>query len=214
MTTRLGVLVILLPLCGCATAIPMTSKMSETVMMGIKQGPVKAVAYEYMSIVQDGEIQPVGKDSREVQPMSPTYVHTESETLNKMIKDYVQIKFGTADPSAPAKIKVVLKDFWLEQYNTTSAGKQFLVAVVGGEMNIAIIAHLNVVFEYLNGGVPVTKTVKIEADSTHVQGIGTYSNTSAYHRGRDSMEFRVAEAINGANNKAIAMLNIFLDSAQ
>lgn len=197
---------------ACATAIPTSSRMSEAMMMGIKLGQVKTAAFEFSSAIQDGEIQPVGKDSREVPPMSPTYVHTENSTLDKMLKDYLSMKFSAVDAAAPAKVKVTLKDFWIEQYNTASAGKQFMVAMAGGEMNIAVVAHLTLVFEFSNGGEPITKNVLVESDSTHVQGVGTYTTTSSYHRGRESIEFRVAEAMNGANNKAIALLNQFIDS--
>lgn len=199
-------------LSACATTIPTSSRMSDTMMMGIKQGPVKAIAFEYNSAIQDGEIQPVGKNSREVPSMSPIYVHTENSTLDKMLKDYMSMKFSVVNAAAPIRVKVMLKDFWIEQYNTESTGKQIMVGLAGGEMNIAIIAHLTLAFEFSNGGEPVTKNVLVESDSTHVQGIGTYTNTSLYHRGRESIEFRVAEAMNGANNKAIALLNQFLDS--
>lgn len=209
---RITIIALVVFVSACATAIPTSSRISDTMMMGIKQGPVKAVAFEFNSAVQDGEIQPVGKDSREVPPMSPTYVHTENSTLDKMLKDYMNMKFPAVDAAAPTKMKVTLKDFWIEQYNTASAGKQLMVGLVGGEMNIAVVAHLTVVFEFSNGGSPITKNVMIESDSTHVQGVGTYSSTSSYYRGRESIEFRVAEAINGANNKAIALLNQFIDS--
>ncbi len=201
-------------LSACATTVPISSRMNDAIMMNIKQGATKVVAFEFDPRILDGELQPVGKDSREAPPMSPTFSHTESTTLNKMLKDYLGLKFASVNPDASAKLKVTLNDFWIEQYNTTGTGKQFMVAMVGGEMNIAIVAHLTLTFEYSNGGAPITKNLMIEADSMHVQGVGTYSGTSAYHRGRDSIEFRVAEAIDGANNKAIAMLNSFLDSIQ
>ena len=197
---------------ACATAIPTSSRMSETMMMGIKQGPVKAVAFEYLSAIQDGEIEPVGKDTRETQPMGPTYEHTENSTFNRMLYDYIGMKFPAIDAAAPVKVKVTLNDFWIEQYNTSSTGKQIMVGLIGGEMNVAVVDHLALAFEFSNGRAPVTKNVLVESDSTHVQGIGTYTNTSLYNRGRDSIEFRVAEAMNGANNKAIALLNQFIDS--
>lgn len=212
MTTRIYAISIFLALSGCATTIPMTSKISDAVLMGVKQSKINAIDYEYTTNVQDGEIRPSGKGTREIPPMSPTFLHTQSSTLDKMLKDYIGMKFSTVDPSAPTKIKVTLKDFWIEQYNTATAGKQFMTAMVGGEMNIAIVAHLNITIVYSANDAPIIKNLAIEADSTHVQGIGTYSATSAYHRGRDSMEFRVAEAINSANNKAIIMLNAFIDS--
>lgn len=212
MTTWIYALSIFLALSGCATTIPMTSKISDTVMMGVKQSQINAIDYEYITHVQDGEIKPYGKGTREIPPLSQTYEHAQNSTFERMLKDYIGMKFSVVDPSAPTKIKVTLQEFWIEQYNTASAGKQFMTAMVGGEMNIAVVAHLNITIEYSTDGQPIIKNLAIEADSTHVQGIGTYSGTSAYHRGRDSIEFRVAEAINNANNKAIIMLNSFLDS--
>ncbi len=204
----------ILLLSACASSIPTTTKMSDAIMMGIKTSPTKTVGYEYKSNVQDGTIKPCNKDTRDVQGGHPGYMHTESTTLDKMLRDYLSMKFTSVDPSSDPKIKVTLKDFWIEQYSTDSTGKQWLVALGGGEINILVVANLDLVYEFSKGGAPVTKVVRVSGDSTHVAGMGTGTSTSNIHRGNQSIEFRVADAVNAANNKALAILNQFIESNQ
>ncbi|MFH1235805.1 MAG: hypothetical protein V1685_02600 [Parcubacteria group bacterium] len=201
-------------LSACASSIPTTTKMSDAIMMGIKTSPAKAVGYEYKSNIQDGVIKPCNKDTRDVQGSHPGYMHTESTTLDKMIRDYMSMKFSSMDSVSDPKIKVTLKDFWLEQYSTDSKGRQWLVALGGGELNIMVVANLDLVYEISKGGASVTKAVRVSGDSAHAAGIGTGTSTSNIYRGNQSIEFRVADAMNAANNKAIAMLNQFIESNQ
>lgn len=201
-------------LSACASSIPTTTKMSDAIMMGIKTSPTKTVAYEYKSNVQDGTIKPCNKDTRDIQGGHPGYIHTESTTLDKMLRDYFAMKFTSIDPASDPKIKVTLRDFWLEQYSTDSTGKKWLVAFGGGELNIMVVANLDLVYELSKGGASVTKVVRVSGDSAHVAGIGTGTSTSNYNRGNQSIEFRVADAMNAANNKALAMLNHFIESNQ
>jgi hypothetical protein len=200
---------------GCASSgIPMTSKMSDAIMMGIKTSQTKSISYEFKSGVADGTIKPCNKDSREPMQGHPGYTHTETVILNKMIHEYLSMKFYTVDNVSDPKIKVILRDFWIEQYSPDSTGKLWLVALGGGELNVIVVANLKLTYEILRNGTSSTKTIQVSADTTHVSGIGTHTSTSNIYRGTDSIEFRIAEAINAANNKAIAMLSQFLESNQ
>ncbi len=197
-----------------SSSIPTSSKMSDTIMMGIKTSPAKVAGYEYKSLVMDGVIKPCDKDTRDVQQSHPGYIHTESTTLDKMLRDYMGMKFSSVDSASQPKIQVTLKDFWLEQYSTDSTGKKWLVALGGGELNILVVANLDLIFEISNGGSTVNKIIRVSGDSAHVTGIGTGTSTSQVNRGSQSIEFRVADAMNAANNKAIIMLNQFIESNQ
>lgn len=199
-------------LSACASSIPMTTRMSDEMMSRIKTSPTQTVAFEYQSNVADGLIKPSHKDTRDIQSGHPGYMHTENASLERMLRDYLSMKFTSIDNSANIKVKVVLRDFWLEQYSPDSKAKQILVALGGGEINVIIVANLEIAYELTNGGSPVTKVVRVSVDSTHVAGVGTGTSTSYAYRGRDSIQFRVADAINAANNKAIVMLNLFLET--
>jgi hypothetical protein len=201
-------------LSACASTIPTTTKMSDAVMMGIKTSSIKAVGYEYNSNIPDGIVKPCSKDTRDVQTNHPGYMHTESTTLDKMIKDYLSMKFNAVDQMSDPKIKVTLKNFWIEQYSPDSTAKQVFVALGGGEINVMVVANLDLVYEISKDGTPVTKSVRVSGDSAHVAGIGTGTSTSNIYRGYNSIEFRIADAINVVNNKAIAMLNQFIESNQ
>jgi hypothetical protein len=209
------ILAIFLSACIVApTPTPTTTKMSDAIMMGIKPSPTKTIMYEYKSNIQDGIIKPCNKDTRDAVTNHAGYMHTESTTLDKMLRDYLSMKFTSVDPTSDTKIKVTLKDFWIEEYSLDSTNKMVWVALAGGEINIIVVANLDLVYEISKGGIPVTKAVRVSGDSTHVQGIGTGTSTSHFYRGKESKEFRVADAINAANNKSLAMLNQFIESNQ
>jgi len=183
-------------------------------MMGIKIGPVRSVGFEYASDIEDGKIKPCAQGTRDVQAGHPGYIHTESSTLDKMLRDYLFIKFPSVDSVGRPKIRVVLKDFWLEQYSNDSTGSQVLAVLGGGEVNIIVVANLELLYEMSGDGPPVTRTVRVSGDSVHVAGIGTGTSTSNIHGGKESIEFRVADAMNNANNKAIVLFNQFLEANQ
>jgi hypothetical protein len=200
---------------GCmASTIPSTSKMNDAVMMGIKTSPIKTVAYEYNSQVPDGLLKPCAKDSRDIKTSHQGYSHNQSVTLDKMVRDYVAMKFTGVDAASDTRVKVILKDFWLEEYSPDSGGKQFFAVMAGGEINMTVVANMDLTFEVEKAGVPASKVVRISADSSHVSGFGTRTSTSNVNRGSDSIQYRVADAINSANNKALIMLNQFLESNQ
>lgn len=211
--SALVVVVALLSACATST-IPITTRMSDTIMMGIKPSQTNVVAYEFHSGIQDGIIKPCKKDTREVQTSHPGFMHSESASLKKMLSDYATMKFSATDAGADTKIKVTLEDFWLEQYSPDSGASQFMAVMGGGEINVFVAANLDLSFEVTKAGSSTTKKVHISTDNTHVHGIGTGTSTSNIYRGEQSFEYKVAETINAANNKAIVILNQFLELNQ
>lgn len=194
---------------GCATSIPTTSSLSEAVIISTMPNSAKTFSYAFESAITNGMIKPCQKGTREIQKGHPGYMHSEPSTFERMLADYMTMKFVSAKPGEP-KMVIRLNDFWIEQYSTDSAGRQFLVAMGGGEINMMVEAHLDISFELPNGEI---RKVRVSGDSGHVSGIGTGTETSRVYRGRDSIEFRLAEAISSANNKAISALNSFIDSS-
>ena len=198
---------------ACAAPLPMTSRMSDAVLMGTRPSKTPAVAYAYESTVADGLLTPVGKDRAPVPAGHPGYVHTESATLDRMVREYLALKFTALDESAPTKIKVTLKDFWLEQYSPDSGGKQFAAAMFGGEINIIVTAVLELAIEVRAAdGTTSTKLIRAAGDNTHVSGFGTGTESSRLYRGKQGIEYVVADAVNAANNRALALLNQFLEA--
>ncbi len=216
MNTRIiaaaGVAVLLLS--ACSSSIPLNAQMSEAIIMNIKTSQTKALSYEYESKVSDGLIIPCNKGTRDELGGHPGYLHSESTTLDGLLSDYLSMKFTSLKNSADTKLKVTLKDFWLEQYSMDGAGKQFLVAFVGGETNVMVVANLVLVCQISKNGASVTKVIRVCGDSAHVAGIGTGTSSGNMHRRNRSIEFRAADAINAVNNKALAMLDQFMESNQ
>jgi len=200
-------------LSACASSVPNTSRLSDEIMMGIKSSS-DVVDFQYTSKVVDGEIKPSTKGSREVQSSHPGYTHNESASLNKMMGEFASMKFNSLSSGSDIKIKVLLNDFWIEQYSTDSTGQMWLAALGGGEIHMMIVANIDLVFEIIKNGQVTRKKIHISSESTHVSGIGTGTSTSNLYRGSNSIEYSVADAMNAVNNKAIIMLNHFLASNQ
>ncbi len=200
---------------GCvASSIPLSSKISDVTMNNIKTSSAKIVGYEYKSDIVDGLIKPCDKDCREQNNSHPGFLHTESATLDAMLKNYLSMKFQNVDNSSNPMVKVKLKKFWIEHYSNDSSGQRLLVALGGGETNMTVVANMDLTFEVSKDGNVTTKNIRVSDDDVHVVGVGTNTSTSNLNRGRDSLEFRVANAMNAANNKTIIMLNQFIESNQ
>lgn len=205
-------------LSGCASTIPLTRNMSDAVMMGVKPSQTKTVSYEYVSHVPDGEIQTCAKDIRKARSGSDTYVHSESSTLQKMIREYLSMKFARLDKDADPKIKVVLKDFGLEEYTPPeSLGKRIVDRLLGGDRNAFFVVNLDLVFQVTRADSTVRKAIHVCADAAkidHVRSILFPPTKEDSSPSEPPERLRVAKVINNANNKAIIMLNQFLESNQ
>ncbi|OPY86507.1 MAG: hypothetical protein A4E71_01553 [Smithella sp. PtaU1.Bin162] len=208
---KIFIVFIALSIVGCVQkAIPIKSQVSENIILFIKQ-TVLPVAFEYSSAVIDGSITPYDKEKK---PMTghPGYLHSENIVFSKMVNDYIKMKFSDIDSKAPDKIKINLSDFWLEFTYPHSGGYMTLAVLGGGEVTTIITAHIEIKTEILKDGKIYKKTFPISADDSHIQGYGTGTRTSYVHQGYESQEYKIASAINSANNKAIILLNQFIDS--
>lgn len=217
MRSKLFIAVLVVTLAGCATtaATPTSTKMNDAIMMGIKTSSTGPVAFEYTSNVQDGQIQPSKKDSREIdKDLMVSYTHTENTTLSKMLNEYASMKFAKQDSASSTKLKITLKDFWIEQYSPDSTGSQVFAAMFGGEIKVIVAVNLDLSFEVTKDGSTNTKNVRISTDSSKVVGIGTGTSSSNVYQGEQNIEYKNANAMNDANNKAIVMLNQFVESSQ
>ena len=193
----------------------MSAQISDHVLIGIKNSQTKPISFEYASLIQDGIIHPCEKDSRIPLKGHPGYSHNESQILGQMLGNYISMKFTNIAPTSETIIKATLKDFWIEQFSYDSSGKQAVAALIGGETNIILVSNLQVEFEIFKQGQKLaSKNIKFSADKSYVSGIGTRTSTSRIYKGQDSIDFRLAEAINSANNMVLVNLNQFLESNQ
>ncbi|MBC8180068.1 hypothetical protein H8E88_02985 [candidate division KSB1 bacterium] len=196
---------------GCASNLPMTSSLNDFVMMGTKVNSTENVSFQCESNIVDGLIKPFDKDKVKEVSGHPGFNHTESATLGRMLNEYMGNKFANLSPSGKTVIKATLKDFWIEQYSTDSGGKQVLVALVGGEINMICVAKVKVLLTVNKDGEELTKIINVTSEDTYVSGIGTGTSTSNIYRGKDSIEHTHARNINKANNKVIMMINAYFE---
>lgn len=198
-------------LSGCASNLPMTSSLNDFVMMGTKVNTTENVSFYYESNISDGQIKPFNKDRVKEASGHPGFNHTESATLNRMLNEFMGNKFTNLSPNGSTKIKVTLKDFWVEQYSTDSGGKQTLTVLFGGETNIMCVAKVKILVSVNRNGNVSTKVITGSSEDSYVSGVGTGTSTSNIYRGKDSIEHTHARNINNANNKVLMLLNAYLD---
>jgi len=201
-------------LVSCATNLPMTSSLNDFVMMGTKVNNSVSIEFVYESNIIDGLIKPFNKDKVTEIASHPGFNHTESSTLGRMLNEYFGNKFTRLNQGSDSKIKVVLKDFWIEQYSTDSQGMQLLAAFAGGEINIMCIAKVKVLLAVNKNGEEFTKVISTSSEDSYVQGIGTGTSTSNIYRGKNSVEHTHARNINKANNKIMMMINSYLEEIE
>jgi len=195
---------------GCAaTNIPTSSTLNDFVMLGIKANSSDSVSFKYESNIMDGIIKPFDKDKAKELTSHPGYNHTESTTLERMFGEYMDNKFTKLSPSGGVKIKVLLKDFWIEQYLTDSATKAAMVALFGGEVNSVCVAKVKIQLNINRDNEQLSKAITSTVEDTFVSGYGTGTSTSKLYRGKNSLEHTHANNINKANNKVIMMINSY-----
>jgi len=195
----------------CATNLPMTSSLNDFVMMGTKVNSTEKVNFTYESKIIDCLIKPYNKDKEGEITSHPGFNQTESSTLGRMLNEYFGNKFTQLNQGGDSEIKVVLQDFWIEQYSTDSQGQQLLAAFVGGEINTMCIAKVKVLLIVTKNSEESTKIISTSSEDSYVQGIGTGTSTSNIYRGKESLEYIHARNINKANNKIIMMINSYLE---
>jgi hypothetical protein len=200
-----NICILLIVLCfgfiGCTTVIPVTSNINDFVMMGLKTNKQDVVAFEVVSNIQDGEITVAGKDG--VGTTGKVTV-TEGSVLQRMVNEYMTAKFTKMADSGDVKVKITLKDFSLQDYNTQSTGMQVLGALAGGSASYRqpriVTAKISAVLEINRGGNEETKNLIASAEENYVGQFTSEVSNKA-----------VADCINSANNKILMQMNAFFE---
>lgn len=129
-----------------------------------------------------------------------------------MLNEFIGMKFTNLSDESDTKIYIHLKDFWLNPYTEDSVAKQAFVSFAGGELNYSLIANVVIYVKITKNGKEVEKTFKATGEKGYVQGIGTGTQTGNLYRGKESSINTRAATINNANNKALMMLNKFMEA--
>lgn len=186
---------------GCTTVIPVTSNINDFVMMGLKTNKQDVVAFEIVANIQDGEITVAGKDG--VGTTGKVTV-TEGSVLQRMVNEYMTAKFTKMADSGDVKVKITLKDFSLQDYNTQSTGMQVLGSLAGGSASYRqpriVTAKISAVLEINRGGNEETKNLITSAEENYVGQFASEVSNKA-----------VADCINSANNKILMQMNAFFE---
>ena len=198
--TSIVVALIAIIFSGCASTLPMTSSLNDFVMMGTKVNSAENVSFQYESNIVDGLIKPFDKDKLKEVSGHPGFNHTQSATLGRMINEFMGNKFTNLSSNGTTTIKATLKDFWIEQYLTDTGGRQVMVALFGGEINMICVAKVKVLLTVNRNGEDLTKIITVTSEDTYGSEAGT--GTSQHTHARN---------INKANNKVIMIINAYFE---
>ena len=199
----LGIIVTFLLLVGCTQNLPMSSSLNDFILMGTKTNSSANIKFEFESLIPDGQMKAYTKNKEKEIPGSIPFNHTESTTLRTMLQDYMSNKFSKFNMGDDVIIKVVLKDFWIEQYVTDSEGVkaiQMLDTLFNGtahKSNFIISAKLKIQITIIKDGEKNTKMITATSESA----IYAYGAPMAAH----------GENVNKANNKAIMLINAYFE---
>ncbi len=207
------VLAIAIIFVGCTTPLPVTSSLNDFVMMGTKANNSEEVSFTFKSMIKDSVIIPYTEGRVAPVQSHAGYTHTASAAFGRMLNDYMSSKFMKIAPNATVKLSLTLEDLWLEQYSTSSTGTMIAVAFVGGEIDMMCIAKVKLHVMLDQNGEIIEKIISTSAEDVFVSGVGTGTSTSNIHQGKNSIQHIHARNLNKAENKAIMMLNAFLEEA-
>ena len=186
-------------LAGCVTTIPVSSSISDFVMMGIRTNSQNVVNLEIISNIQDGEIAVMNEN--ETGQTGRVILH-QGAVLTRMINDYMAAKFSRMSDLGDTQITITLHDFIVRDWTTDGAGMQALRALSENPrsprmVSARVTARIEIVF----------------ADGTE-EARNFISNTEEHYIGQFTSEIgnrAFATAVNNANNRLLMQMNAFFE---
>lgn len=198
----IGFLMLIMLSVGCTQNLPMSTTLNDFILMGTRTNSSDKIKFEFETFVPDGQMKVYTKNK--VKETGGKFTHTESTALKTMLNDYMFNKFSQFDMGDDVIIKVILKDFWIEQYITDSGGTQaikILDTILSGtahKSNYLISAKLKIQITVIKDGKENVKMIMATSDGT------SYSQNAA------PMAIH-GENVNKVNNKAIMLINSYFE---
>jgi hypothetical protein len=198
-----GTIFTLLLIMGCSQNLPMSSSLNDFILMGTKTNSSDNIKFEFETLVPDGQMKAFTKNKEKEIPGSMPFTHTEATTFKMMLEDYLSNKFSKFNIGDDVIIKIILKDFWIEQYNTDSDGVKAIQALdtlfngKAHKSNFIISAKLKIQISITKDGEEKTKMITVTSEGAN----HAYGAPMSIH----------GENVNKANNKAIMLINAYFE---
>ena len=191
----LSMLLLVILLCmGCAQTIPMKTSINEYVLMNIKTSSQKIVNYSFSTNLIGTRLPLYGRNKHT--KLSDDYFCDENAALNSMLKEYMENKFLEISDTSPISLNIQLVDFYVEHYATESLGM------------MALNIFANEVSKTLSSAkLSLLATLTIDGQETQKRIIASADLMSS----GEETEEKIGDSINQANNKALLLINAFLD---
>lgn len=203
-------------LIGCAApkAVPIKSNLNDFVANGMRTNSKDTICYTFDTPVKDTVYVPFGKDKSENDLNKTGYVIHQKSSFQNMAKSFVESKFSNLSATSNNKVSIQLSDFYLELYSTSGKGAIATAALIGGEISYVYACYVKTKVTITKDGQEQSKIIIASSEQPFVQGIGTGTATSNIYQGENAPEFKLAKAIDDANNKAMMFIGKFLDEQQ
>lgn len=189
--------ILTLPFLGCGVMLPITSNLNNLVVFSIKPNSIEKIDFTYSSVIKDGIVGAYNKDKSGFAG-GMGYDHFEASVMQKMISDYMHFKFQNILKGSDTKINISFEEFYIEQYKEETA----LFSSVGANAGWILTANVKINITIIRNGQEYTKSISATSDDKYTTGI--------FSKNSDSPEGTHGNNINNANNKAIMLLNTYL----
>jgi len=195
---------------GCASNLPLTPIINESIINGITVNTLDSIIFEYESKISDGLIKPFMyvEDNRSVKGFEGYknsdhlgYYHSESATLRRMLKEYLSNKFSNLNTGSDMKIKVTFTDFQIEQRRRIRPVIAFI-----GVANVVCIAEIEIFLTVIRGEEKLTKVLSVTSEER------AKNVKFADFRSMDKPVLRAHGInINRINNELLILINSYLE---
>lgn len=197
--------------CAAPTPVAIKSSLNDFVANGVRTNSKDTIEYSFSSDLKDTVYMPYGKDKTKSQDNFAGNIIPERSSFEKMSKNYFEVKFSNIQSPSPKKIAIKLDDFYFEQFNTNTGGQVAAAALVGGELTNVIRVYLKSKVTITNDSATNSKVISSSAEENYIVGIGTGTSTSNIYKGENGPDFKLAKAVDDANNKAIMFIGKYLE---
>jgi hypothetical protein len=197
--------VLALTLTGCAQTVALSTSTNDFVNFATKTNTTEQVALAFTSTYAPNGGEKVipfrqGYDAG-VRPGHTGYSFDEVSTLRRMVTEYVGNKFANVNAQGQTQVSVELQDFAIEEFSPDSQGMQILTALAGNPNDIRV-----------NTGARLKMLVTINRPGREASAKVITATVQEDGSERKTLATAHAATINAVNNKALMMLNQFLEA--
>jgi len=201
-------------LVGCATSTVTTPASLSDAVYYSSDPVAKTVNIAFSSAVADTSIRPLyfKKNGEQIQGTGDQWEVNHVNSVDQMFREFISSVF--AGPGDDVQVELRLLEVDIRSENQDSGGRQFMVAMAGGELTSikSVRQRAQITLHY--NGEKHDKLLVGTASTSDVDGLGTGTETSNFYRGQQSDEMIYGRLLNDSSNKLVLQASQFIRSLE